>query len=202
MSRGGSNFSYVCLLLFPVSLGRAGARKTRRWIRLLAVGWFPPSVSPSGACRTRGPSVPCGLLTPPRGPPHRGGASAERRKHAGELWLPPAAVFLPEGSQPRAWPWPPARPAMPGPWRPRPEGHGCLWPSGGDPVCRAGPARARGSPGARRGALPGAVGGGDCPWPETGTPRRLRRGHAAQASAQAWSCHPGDDVPHAPMPRG
>src|SRR5262245_33775861 len=60
-----------------LSLGRGGARKTRRVITLIAVGWLTPSVPPSGACRMRGPSVPVGLITPPRVTPHRGGASAE-----------------------------------------------------------------------------------------------------------------------------
>jgi hypothetical protein len=34
---------------FPWFTGRAGARKTRRLILLLAVGWLPPSLRPSSA---------------------------------------------------------------------------------------------------------------------------------------------------------
>jgi hypothetical protein len=32
------------------SVGRVGARKTRRLSLLLSVGWLPPSLSPLGAC--------------------------------------------------------------------------------------------------------------------------------------------------------
>src|SRR5262245_28389439 len=60
-----------------LSLGRGGASKTRRLITLRSVGWLPPSVPPSGACRIRGTSVPVGLITPPRVTPHRGCASAD-----------------------------------------------------------------------------------------------------------------------------
>src|SRR5438128_43869 len=78
--KGWEQLFYVCLMLFPLvsSIGRAGARKTRRLITLIAVGWLPPSVHPSGACLLRGTSVPCGLITPPRVTPHRGGVAAER----------------------------------------------------------------------------------------------------------------------------
>src|SRR4029453_6904594 len=51
---------------------------TRRWITLLAVGWFPPAWPPSGACLHRGTRGPWGLFTLPRVTPHRGCASAER----------------------------------------------------------------------------------------------------------------------------
>jgi hypothetical protein len=78
--KGWEQLLYVCRMLFPLvsSLGRAGARKTRRLLTLLSVGWLPPSVPPSGVCLMRGTSVPCGLITPPRVTPHRGGVSAER----------------------------------------------------------------------------------------------------------------------------
>ena len=64
---------------FLWALERAGARKTRRVITLISVGWLPPSWPPSGACLNRGTSVPCGLFTLPRVTPHRGCVSAERR---------------------------------------------------------------------------------------------------------------------------
>jgi hypothetical protein len=60
-----------------VSIGRAGASKTRRLITLLSVGWLPPDLPPSGACLIRGTSVPCGLLTPSRVTPNRGCASSD-----------------------------------------------------------------------------------------------------------------------------
>src|SRR6266436_5082185 len=41
---------------------RGGARKRRRLILLLSVGWVPPSLPPSGACLHRGTSVPVGSL--------------------------------------------------------------------------------------------------------------------------------------------
>src|SRR5215470_12226517 len=41
MSKVGSNFSYICLMCFPWSIGRAGARQTRRLSTLLSVGWLP-----------------------------------------------------------------------------------------------------------------------------------------------------------------
>jgi hypothetical protein len=59
-----------------LSIGRGGARKTRRLIRLISVGWLPPDLGPSGACLTRGTRMPAGLVTPPRVTPHRGGASS------------------------------------------------------------------------------------------------------------------------------
>jgi hypothetical protein len=77
--KGWEQLFYVCLMFFPLvsSLGRAGARKTRRLITLLSVGWLPPSLPPSGACLMRGTSVPCGLITPPRVTPHRGCVSSD-----------------------------------------------------------------------------------------------------------------------------
>src|SRR5262249_6582580 len=83
----------LAVLFVLLSSGREGARTRRRLLPLLAVGWLPPSVPPSGAGRMRGPRVPCGLVTLPRVTPHRGGASADARWTPGEPWLPPAAVF-------------------------------------------------------------------------------------------------------------
>ena len=40
-----------------VSIGRGGARQTRRLILLIAVGWVPPYLGPSGACLTLGSSI-------------------------------------------------------------------------------------------------------------------------------------------------
>lgn len=78
--KGWEQLFYVrSRVFFLWSIGRAGASKTRRLITLLSVGWVPPSVRPSGACLILGTSRPVGLITPPRVPPPRGGASAERR---------------------------------------------------------------------------------------------------------------------------
>src|SRR5262245_42648621 len=44
------------------SIDRGGASKTRRLILLIAVGWVPPYLGPSGACLTLGSS----LLDKPR----------------------------------------------------------------------------------------------------------------------------------------
>jgi hypothetical protein len=41
----------------PSCLSRAGARKQRRVIRLLSVGWVPPSLPPSGAGLALGTSL-------------------------------------------------------------------------------------------------------------------------------------------------
>jgi hypothetical protein len=48
----------------------------RRLSPLLSVGWRPPDLYPSGACRTLGPSMPGGLFTPSRVAPYRGCASS------------------------------------------------------------------------------------------------------------------------------
>ena len=50
------------------SVGRVGARKTRRLSLLLSVGWLPPSLSPSGVC--------LGI----EGVPHRCTAPGARRR--------------------------------------------------------------------------------------------------------------------------
>src|SRR5215470_9688040 len=77
MSRAGSNFFRLHHDFSLWSIGRGGASKTRRLITLLSVGGLPPSWPPSGACLNRGTSVPCGLVTLPRVPPHRGCVSAD-----------------------------------------------------------------------------------------------------------------------------
>jgi hypothetical protein len=59
------------------SIGRAGARKRRRLIMLLSVGWLPPDVRPSGASLALGSRVACSLCTPSRVPPNRGCVSAD-----------------------------------------------------------------------------------------------------------------------------
>jgi hypothetical protein len=46
----------------PSCLRRAGASNMRRLLLLLAVGWGPPSVRPSGACLTLGSRMPEGAL--------------------------------------------------------------------------------------------------------------------------------------------
>src|SRR4051812_6057537 len=71
MSRGGDRFFCLFFILFTAAIARAGARKRRRLILRLSVGWLPPDVRPSGACLARGPRVWCSLVTPSRGPPHR-----------------------------------------------------------------------------------------------------------------------------------
>src|SRR5262245_17188884 len=73
--KGWEQLFYVCLIFSLLSIGRAGASKTRRLITLISVGWVPPSLHPSGACLTRGTRVPFGLVTLPRVTPHRGCAS-------------------------------------------------------------------------------------------------------------------------------
>src|SRR5262249_45974214 len=68
-----------------VGIGRAGASKRRRLILLLAVGWVPPYVCPSGACLRRGTSLPDGLVTPSRVAPHRGCVSSATRGSSAAL---------------------------------------------------------------------------------------------------------------------
>ena len=84
MSRAG----YRCLCMFLVLLfcvlGRDGARKRRRWIRLISVDGFPPSLRPSGAGLALGTRVCCSLCTPSRAPPHRGRVSSDGRRNASE----------------------------------------------------------------------------------------------------------------------
>jgi hypothetical protein len=61
----------------PSSIGRAGARKKRRLILLLSVGWVPLYLRPSGACLDLGTRVSFSLLTPSRIAPNRGCSSSE-----------------------------------------------------------------------------------------------------------------------------
>ena len=83
--KGWEQLFYVCLIFSLLSIGRAGASKTRRLITLISVGWLPPYLHPSGACLTLGTRVPFGLLTLPRVTPNRGCASSERRWQPGKL---------------------------------------------------------------------------------------------------------------------
>jgi hypothetical protein len=195
--KDGEQLFYVRLSVFSLlSIGRAGASQTRRLLTRISVDWVPPSVPPSGACLMLGTSLPCGLLTPPRGTPHRGGGSANGREKLGALWLPPAAVFRLAVAQPGAGPWPTYRHASPGRWRPRLDGPLCLWPGAGASVCSASPGPASSWPGSRWGALPGAVGGADGLGPETERPRPLRLRPDAPGSGQLWSYGPAAAAPH------
>src|SRR5262245_39055054 len=106
MSRVGSHFFTSASCFFPASLGRAGARKRRRLITLIVVGWVPPSLPPSGACLIRGTRGPVGLLTPPRVPPHRGCVSAARGWKPLKLGRQPAAICILLVLWPPAGPWP------------------------------------------------------------------------------------------------
>jgi hypothetical protein len=65
------------------SIGRVGARKRRRLITLISVGWRPPSLGPSGACLGLGARVSFSLITPTRTAPHRGCVSSNRRAKPG-----------------------------------------------------------------------------------------------------------------------
>jgi hypothetical protein len=56
----GTTFVRSSSLFSPLCMKRGGARKRRRLILLLAVGWLPPSLHPSGACLNRGTSIPVG----------------------------------------------------------------------------------------------------------------------------------------------
>src|SRR5215510_670878 len=109
MSRVGSNFFTSASEFLPftyLSLGRAGASKTRRLITLISVGWVPPDLPPSGACLTRGTRVPVGLLTPPGVTLHRGCVSAERRGKPAKLVRQHAAIFRLALRRQPAGPWP------------------------------------------------------------------------------------------------
>jgi hypothetical protein len=77
MSSIGSNFFYSIMEFFPLSIGRAGARKPRRLILLSSVGGLPPGWPPSGAGLARWTRVSYSRRTRPRLTPHRGCASAE-----------------------------------------------------------------------------------------------------------------------------
>jgi hypothetical protein len=87
MSRGVRNFEVVIVRphVLRLSIGSGGASHLRRLILLRSVGWRPPDGCPSGACLTRGTRVPGGLVTPSRGAPHRGCASAERSWDPGRV---------------------------------------------------------------------------------------------------------------------
>src|SRR4030095_8160354 len=77
MSRGGYRFFGIFFILLTASIERAGARKIRRLILLISVGWLPPSLRPSGACLALGTRVCFSLLTPSRVTPNRGCVSSD-----------------------------------------------------------------------------------------------------------------------------
>src|SRR6266581_6368166 len=109
MSRVGSNFFTSASYFFPFSIGRAGARKTRRLITLLSVDWLPPSLPPSGACLTRGTRVPFGLFTLPRVTPHRGCASSDRGGKPRKLVRQHTVILRLSAARHPAWQWPTCR---------------------------------------------------------------------------------------------
>src|SRR5215510_16018836 len=92
--KGWSNFFTSASEFFLLSIGRAGASKTRRLITLISVGWVPPYLHPSGACLILGTRVPYGLLTPPRVTPNRGCVSSERRWKPLQLLRQHVAIFM------------------------------------------------------------------------------------------------------------
>src|SRR5512133_2881536 len=57
MSSVGSNVFRSSGCLCPRGIGRGGASQLRRLILHLSVGWRPPDVPPSGACRCLGSRV-------------------------------------------------------------------------------------------------------------------------------------------------
>src|SRR6266436_5693104 len=125
--KGWEQLFYVCLIFSLLSIGRAGASKTRRLITLISVGWVPPYLHPSGACLTLGTRVPVGLLTLPRVTPNRGCASSDRGWKPRKLVCQHTVIFRRSAARQPAWQWPQ-----------RLDWHFCLWPSTGDTVCRAG----------------------------------------------------------------
>jgi hypothetical protein len=67
--RQGSGATFLSLhdVCSPLHMRRGGASTIRRLILLLAVGWVPPSVPPSGACLSLGSSIPAGSLNAAEG---------------------------------------------------------------------------------------------------------------------------------------
>src|SRR2546427_10040748 len=55
------------MFFYPLRIRRGGARKRRRLILLLSVGWVPPYLHPSGACLNLGTRVPVGPLNAAEG---------------------------------------------------------------------------------------------------------------------------------------
>jgi hypothetical protein len=91
---------------FLWSIERAGARKTRRLITLISVGWLPPSLHPSGACLNLGTSVPVSLVTLPRVTPNRGCVSSDRGWKPRKLVCQYTAIFMLSVRRPPASQWP------------------------------------------------------------------------------------------------
>jgi hypothetical protein len=167
------------------SIGRVGARKRQRLIARIAVDWLPPSWGPSGACLGRGARVACRRITPTRTAPHRGCGSSHRRAKPGAngVW---ACKRLGLGRQ-----WsllgnsPHKCPQFPGNSNAFLRG-AFLWCSAAESVCTGGAAPSNCYPGGVWPSSQGAGGDGDCPWPATGTPRRLRPGPGGHAYSRSW----------------
>src|SRR5215475_4976558 len=104
--KGWEQLFYVCLIFSLLSIGRAGASKTRRLITLISVGWLPPYLHPSGACLNLGTRVPVGLITPPRVTPHRGCVSSDRGWKPRKLVCQAAAIFMLSVRRQPASQWP------------------------------------------------------------------------------------------------
>jgi hypothetical protein len=196
---GGADVFSLFLTPLAVVIGRAGARHTRRVLRLLAVGGVPPAGRPSGAGRARGPRVACRLATLPRGAPHRGGAAAASRVAPGcpgagardlcaRCW---GATLL--GHGPHEGP-PCAGDGRRLAWRVDP-GH-----SAGGRACTAARARSRGSPGGVAAPRPDSVGAVGAREPDRERPRRLRPGRVGPGACPPGRCLPGDGARPGKLP--
>jgi hypothetical protein len=180
------------------SLGRGGARQTRRWRTRISVGGRPPAGGPSGAGLPRGARVPGGLVTPSRGTPERGRAPSEGMRCGSTpgRWGP-ARV-----SQGPLWRWPPDRRAVPWRWPPRRDARVAPGRSACGRVGRAVRAPASGSLGRRWDAALGVVARGDGRAQDHGPPRRLRRGRVAPGGSPSGGARPDAAAPPGRMPRG
>jgi len=149
---------------------------------------------------------PWALLTPPRGPPHRGGVSLHAQ---GE----PCAMCHARGSgltrglevllvcEAPPWPWPTRSRPAPAHWRRSRPGRVCPWPPGVGSVDPAEPAPANGGLASLGGGVRGAVVTGGCPGRERGTPTRLRRAHGGHGGCQSASSPPVGAAAQRPMLR-
>jgi hypothetical protein len=88
--------SDICGLFSPLSIGRAGASKTRRWITLISVDWLPPNLHPSDACLILGARVLFSLLTPPRVTPNWGCASSNGVGNLDSFGCNTHSYFIPQ----------------------------------------------------------------------------------------------------------
>ena len=157
-----------------LSIGRGGARKLRRLIRLLAVGWRPPYVGPSGAGLPRGARRPIGLVTPSRVAPHRGGAASEAPGN------PSAMGSVMGGASgalrvcwPRVGPWPTSILSVHGQGPPPRGWRVCRGRAVFDRVDTIALVPSRCCLGWLWGVWPVAVAGVDSRWRETAKPQRL-----------------------------